>query len=653
MTRSMRVLAAAALAALLFGLTAGLPAQQEKQAPPAEKTASPPKAAEPTDPADAKAEEKEEQEEPDDIESAREMLRLLGVDDSYLDLMLDGEDIEAADREALLKLLYAVRRFKPLHIFRFRQTQGTWQDAVAEPAAHRGTIWLLRGRVRSAAPLKLNMDEAQRYDNIKEFYRCDLLLGSEEKPATVYVLDVPNAWKNAVAPPGQWRSSLLGFFVKLGKESKPVFVAQHIAWHPPGLLGDLGMDMGLFDEVRNARPFSAQESEAFYNLLAAVARERENALKQRTKVFRGETEFQIQHIRDWVVFPWKLEQAADEITPTPAGQTWRLLPEEIQAEIQELPYGTVPDDGFRQRFLDALNSILKRKEYYDKDAWKDILFGQRGLSVLNIPEQQLLKRGPNQLSEAELMRLNRLLMEEAFPNLIARTRGYSVIPLFNHPQQQTGRLMRFRGLCRRAIRIDVTDPHIAERLGVKHYYELEVFTDDSQSNPIVFCVREVPKKMPLGKETHHEVEIPAIFYKTWAYQVRLSPKLAKERGEEEVQNRVAPLLIGHKAEWIQPDLPEANPLYGWIAGGLFILAIGCVWFGVWRYNQGDEEFHRSTIAKQYEAEESLDEAGIEADGEPDFTNYQPPGPAAAEEDASPGEDKSEAASNEEDAEKTD
>src|SRR5207249_1387667 len=82
---------------------------------------------------------------------------------------------------------------------------------------------------------------------------------------------------------------------------------------------------------------------------------------------------------------------------------------------------------------------------------------------------------------------------------------YSVAPLFNDAQRQIGRLFVFDGAARRIVRIetgsrsdDGSKSDIASHFGVDHYFEMEVFTDDSQNYPLVFCVRDLPDGFPVG-----------------------------------------------------------------------------------------------------------------------------------------------------------
>ena len=47
--------------------------------------------------------------------------------------------------------------------------------------------------------------------------------------------------------------------------------------------------------------------------------------------------------------------------------------------------------------------------------------------------------------------------------------------LLNRPAAARGRLMEIRGTARRVQRIEVTDPNLCQRLGIDHYYQIDVF----------------------------------------------------------------------------------------------------------------------------------------------------------------------------------
>ena len=75
-----------------------------------------------------------------------------------------------------------------------------------------------------------------------------------------------------------------------------------------------------------------------------------------------------------------------------------------------------------------------------------------------------------------------------------------IVPLFNEPASQRGSLVTLRGDALRAVEIRVDDPDVVERFGIRRYYEVEIVTDDSQNNPLVCCVAELPEGMPLGDD---------------------------------------------------------------------------------------------------------------------------------------------------------
>ncbi len=65
-----------------------------------------------------------------------------------------------------------------------------------------------------------------------------------------------------------------------------------------------------------------------------------------------------------------------------------------------------------------------------------------------------------------------------------------MVPLFNEPASQRGRLVLLSGSARDVLRVDVPDRDIQERFGIRHYYQVHLFTDDSQGNSLIICVRE-------------------------------------------------------------------------------------------------------------------------------------------------------------------
>lgn len=190
---------------------------------------------------------------------------------------------------------------------------------------------------------------------------------------------------------------------------------------------------------------------------------------------------------------------------------------------------------------------------------------------------------------------------------LAKEDQYSVAPFFNIPDEQVGELAEFDGVVRRALRVDTTRDHDATAAGIDHYYELALFTGDSQNNPIMFCVLDLPPGMPTGDNIRQPVRIAGFFFKNWRYSGRSSD------GSEGL--RFAPLFIG-RGPLLLVDPPE-QPLWGWIAGLGFIAVILVLWLAGWWRSRGDRAFAATTLARMKEPVEPIDLDDVQLPGEPE------------------------------------
>jgi hypothetical protein len=170
----------------------------------------------------------------------------------------------------------------------------------------------------------------------------------------------------------------------------------------------------------------------------------------------------------------------------------------------------------------------------------------------------------------------------------AKEDRYSVAPFFNQPQDEVGQLAVFDGVVRRALRIDASENADAVAVGIDHYYELALFTDDSQNNPLIFCVLDLPDGFPQGDDIRQQVRLAGFFFKTWRYGSR-------EGDGRSSQIRYAPLFIG-RSPLLLVEPPE-QPIWGWIAGIGFITVVGLVWLANLYRARGDRAFAASTLAR--------------------------------------------------------
>lgn len=217
----------------------------------------------------------------------------------------------------------------------------------------------------------------------------------------------------------------------------------------------------------------------------------------------------------------------------------------------------------------------------------------------------------------------RLLAEEVLRK--ASEGQYSVAPLFNDADRQIGRLLVLDGVVRRVVRVEVgtstsgEPSDVRQRFGLDHYYEMELFTDDSQNNPIVFCVRRLPAGFPTGGKVHVPVRVAGFFFKSWLYHTRPVPddQTLDPSTNTLAPLRFAPLLISPGPVRLQEESAPGSPYAGLVGGGLFVLALAGIWAAAWWYARGDRAFRRRVLADNYVPPEgqSLDDLELPTGGQ--------------------------------------
>ncbi|MEM9353816.1 MAG: hypothetical protein AAGA92_12445 [Planctomycetota bacterium] len=158
----------------------------------------------------------------------------------------------------------------------------------------------------------------------------------------------------------------------------------------------------------------------------------------------------------------------------------------------------------------------------------------------------------------------------------------SVAPLFLQPEKETGKLVLLTGLARRAVRIALApsnrvplgrgaaDPAAD---GIDGYYEVDLFTPDSQNLPVVCCVPTLPEGFPVGEEIRETVRVPAFFFKSWRYRSRRDP------AEDRATQLYAPLVIAPGLAWLkQPAQAGGRGSLAWGAAAAALL--GGLWWAL-------------------------------------------------------------------------
>jgi hypothetical protein len=226
----------------------------------------------------------------------RQLLRLFEIGESDFQAFRDGQPIGPDDQEALTKILYRMPQIGADEIARWQHTEVSWSSLRADPAGARAEFFVVSGRVRSQERQSLTPRLATLFD-FDHYYQVAVELDGGQGTAVIFTRTIPRAWQDRAQL--DERTRMAAMFVKLGDErgGQPtcVFVAPRAVWLPDRvqaelgvgpdqvLLSQLGMDCGLWDDVRDRQrlPIGAEERECFYALLSAVARAEAGELARR------------------------------------------------------------------------------------------------------------------------------------------------------------------------------------------------------------------------------------------------------------------------------------------------------------------------------------------------------------------------------------
>ncbi|MCA9268142.1 MAG: hypothetical protein KDA41_06705, partial [Planctomycetales bacterium] len=221
-------------------------------------------------------------------QDAAEMLRFFDIDDSLLRQLIDHRPLHDDEGEAIVRVLFALPKLPAEQVEQWVEKQPDWDALIAAPHESRTKLFRLSGRVQRVRKVALVAEAAERFE-FGHYFIADVLLGEDQWKAQICAREIPQAWK--LDEPIDETVSLYGMFLKMA--DGPVFAANRIAWQPNRVeptagvlkdhvfLGDLGMDVGLWDEVHDRRGLLPTDRECFYQLLAAVGRTKPQHMAER------------------------------------------------------------------------------------------------------------------------------------------------------------------------------------------------------------------------------------------------------------------------------------------------------------------------------------------------------------------------------------
>lgn len=171
-------------------------------------------------------------------------------------------------------------------------------DVAKDPGPQLGKVFQVHGRVKKVRRANLLEEVAEGYD-FDHFFVVDMKVDESLPPLVICARKVPEAWPRD--EPIDELASCYGMLIQANEldDSAPqlILAAVRVAWHPDHpdekagvgddqlLLSKLGMDFGLFDNVRPKNGLPSIDPECFHQLLAALTRTSNQELRKHTEKF--------------------------------------------------------------------------------------------------------------------------------------------------------------------------------------------------------------------------------------------------------------------------------------------------------------------------------------------------------------------------------
>jgi hypothetical protein len=218
------------------------------------------------------------------LQNAKELLELLGVDASQWNNFFHDQPLSESDQEWIIRILYHLPRLGGEHLHQWRKTDWKYDDVVAEPAKWQGEILHLEGRIKHLQTITLLPEVADRY-GFDRYYQATLTLANGQT-AIVCTRTITKAWEDRTELDERVEADAL--FLKTSPQAdRPtelVLAAPRIAWLPDQVdaeqkltsdavfLAEHGFDHGLWDQLagRQMHRLGDADREPFYALLAAM-----------------------------------------------------------------------------------------------------------------------------------------------------------------------------------------------------------------------------------------------------------------------------------------------------------------------------------------------------------------------------------------------
>lgn len=176
--------------------------------------------------------------------------------------------------------------------------------------------------------------------------------------------------------------------------------------------------------------------------------------------------------------------------------------------------------------------------------------------------------------------------------------------LLQQPASRQGNLMTVNATVRRITRVVIDEESVRDRLGLDHYYQLDVilplgneiirfgepqpgrevptFTDYF---PATICTTRLPEEVAPGDDVRIPITATVCFFKLWAYRSEFVARY------DAGQHQIAPLFVG-RSFTVRSTQRTTSPYVGLILGLAFLLALAGLWWGFWRSQRAERKLRR-------------------------------------------------------------
>jgi hypothetical protein len=192
------------------------------------------------------------------------------------------------------------------------------------------------------------------------------------------------------------------------------------------------------------------------------------------------------------------------------------------------------------------------------------------------------------------------------------------------------------GTARRIQRIVVAEDDVRERFDIDHYYQIDIFVplgdeevrlgsgnaDEAvpvfrNSYPVTCCVLELPPGMPEGDDVSLSIQTAGFYFKLWAYRSEYVSSFDRR------QRQISPMFVATTPRQVETRL-GVDPIWGWILGGAFLVAMLCLATAAWFFRRSDQQFQQARLRREAATGDihSLDELASQVRDGPDFSGLE-------------------------------